>query len=62
MVMGPEHLDLIEQDVSERKCDEKQKGLLQRGLFSDMLTTLAATGVFIVIAVIFGFIMYHLRY
>lgn len=62
MVMGPENLDQIKQDVSERKAKEKLNGLKQRGLLSDMLMTLAAAAVFIVIAIIFGVIMYNIRY
>ncbi|SMF91605.1 hypothetical protein SAMN05661091_5509 [Paenibacillus uliginis N3/975] len=62
MVMGPENPDQIKEDVSERKVKEKQKGLMQRGLLSDMLTTLAAAGAFIIIAVIFGFIIHNIRY
>ncbi|WP_422659937.1 hypothetical protein ACK8P5_05300 [Paenibacillus sp. EC2-1] len=62
MVMGPENLDQIKQDVSERKAKEKLNGLKQRGLRSDMLMTLAAAAVFIVIAIIFGVIIYNIRY
>lgn len=62
MVMGPENLDQIKQDVSERKAKEKLNGLKQRGLISDMLMTLAAAALFIVIAIIFGVIVYNIRY
>lgn len=62
MVMGPENLDQIKQDVSERKVKEKLNGLKQRGLLSDMLMTLAAAALFIVIAIIFGVILYNIRY
>lgn len=62
MVMGPENLDQIKQDVSERNAKEKLRGLKQRGLLSDMLMTLAAAAVFIVIAIIFGVIMHNIRY
>lgn len=62
MVMGPENLDQIQQDVSERKAKEKLNGLKQRGLLSDMLMTLGAAGLFIIVAIIFGVIIHAIRY
>ena len=61
MVMGPEPLDQVQQEVSERKVKEKLAGHQQRGLLSDMAMTLLAAGVLIVIAVIFGFIIQIVR-
>lgn len=61
MVMGPEPLDQVQQDVSERKAKEKLSGLKHRGLLNDMATTLLAAGLLIVIGVIFGFIIHIVR-
>ncbi|WP_342575723.1 hypothetical protein [Paenibacillus sp. FSL M8-0142] len=61
MVMGPEPLDQVQQEVSERKVKEKLAGHQQRGLLSDIAMTLLAAGVLIVIAVIFGFIIHIVR-
>lgn len=62
MVLGPEYLDRIKEDVSEKKAKEKLHGIRQQSLLQDFLMTLAAAGAFIVVAAIFGFILYHLRY
>lgn len=60
MVLGPEYLDRIKD--SEKKAKEKLRGIRQQSLLQDFLMTLAAAGAFIVVAAIFGFILYHLRY
>lgn len=62
MVLGPENLDQIQQDVSERKAKEKLRGINQRGLLSDMLMTLLAAVAFIVVAIIFLEILHYIRY
>ncbi|ANA79898.1 hypothetical protein PVOR_00185 [Paenibacillus vortex V453] len=62
MVLGPEYLDRIKEEVSERKAKEKLGGIQQHGLIRDFLMTLAAAGAFIVVAAIFGFILHHIRY
>ena len=61
MVMGPEPLDQVQQDVSERKVKEKLAGHKQRGLLGDMGMTLLAAGALIVIAVIFGYVIHIVR-
>lgn len=62
MVMGPENLDQIKQDVSERKTKEKLSGLKQRGLLDDMFMTLAVAALFIILAAIFGLVLHNIRY
>ncbi|MGG3280738.1 hypothetical protein [Paenibacillus solani] len=62
MVLGPEYLDRIKEDVSEKKAKEKLQGIQQQSLLSEWLMTLAAAGVFIVVAAIFGLILYNIRY
>ncbi|MCT1402586.1 hypothetical protein M4D81_26715 [Paenibacillus sp. p3-SID867] len=55
-------MDRIKEDVSEKKAQEKLRGIRQQSLLSDFLMTLAAAGAFIVVAAIFGFILYNIRY